>query len=114
MCRSVGGIVGIALLQTGLARNAQLQQHNLVSGVTVYSEPLQQVVEKLQAGFMATGSAADMASRQSMAVVYQMVQAQAQMLAYIHVFSLVGVIALLMFPLAWLLHQTADGTSAAK
>lgn len=106
MSRAVGGTVGIALLQTGLARRAQYHQHNLVAQLTAYNAPFQHTLDKLQAGFMAAGSSAQLADLQALAVVYRMVQAQARMLAYISVFSMVALAALLILPLALFLHRT--------
>lgn len=106
MSRAVGGTVGIALLQAGLSRNAQYHQHNLVAQLTPYHAPFTQALDKLQAGFASAGSSPGVADLQSLAVIYRLVQTQAHMLAYLTVFSLVAVAALLVAPLVLLLHRT--------
>lgn len=113
MFRAVGGTIGIALLQTGLSRTAQYHQHSLVTELTPYHAPFNQVLDKLQAGFTAAGASPGVADLQSIAVIYRLVQAQAHMLAYLNVFSMVAIAALLVVPIALLLHKThTNGTSA--
>lgn len=112
MCRAVGGIVGIALLQTGLTRTAQYHQHNLVTGLTTYNASFEQALAKLQAGFFSAGANPQLADLQSLAVIYQMVQAQARMLAYINIFTLVAIASLLVIPLVFFLHRTRTNGTA--
>jgi len=91
--------MGVALSQTVRARREQFHQSRLVEHLgswnPFYNDTLSRIQEYLN-GRAATGSS----SGTSMAIVNQMVQTQAALLAYIDVFVALGVIAMVMVPLA--------------
>jgi DHA2 family multidrug resistance protein len=99
LARNFGGSMGVALSQTVLARREQFHQsrpvEHLGSWNPFYNDTLNRIQEYLN-GRAATGSS----SGTSMAIVNRMVQSQAALLAYIDVFVALGVIAMVMVPLA--------------
>src|SRR5664279_3420643 len=99
LARNFGGSMGVALSQTVLARREQFHESRLVEHLgswhPIYNDTLNRIQSYLN-GRAATGSS----SGTSMAIVNQMVQSQAAILAYIDVFVALGVIAIVMVPLA--------------
>src|SRR6202795_5341241 len=91
--------MGVALSQTVLARREQFHESRLVEHLgswnPIYNDTLNRIQSYLN-GRAATGSS----SGTSMAIVNHLVQSQATILAYIDVFVALGVIAMLMVPLA--------------
>jgi DHA2 family multidrug resistance protein len=102
----------LALSQTVLARREQFHQSRLVEHLgswnPIYNDTLTRIQGYLN-GHAATGSS----TGTSMAIVNQMVQGQATMLAYIDVFVVLGVIAMVMVPLALTL-RTVNRSAGAK
>jgi DHA2 family multidrug resistance protein len=80
--RNLGGSVGIALATTFLAQRSQFHQHNLVSHVTVWDPATQARLAQWTSHFLAQGSDSFTAQRQALAMLYQDVVGQAQVLAY--------------------------------
>jgi len=105
MSRAVGGSAGVALLQAELHRRSQLHQGRLVADLSPYNDVFQRTVDHLQATWASLGAGPDLATTRAFGVVYQLAQGQARMLAYIDVFTLTAGIALVAFPLAFVLHR---------
>jgi MFS transporter, DHA2 family, multidrug resistance protein len=112
LARNFGGSMGVALSQTVLARREQFHQSRLVehlgSSNPFYYDTLNRIQTYLD-GHAATGSS----SGTSIAIVNQMVQSQATILAYIDVFVALGVIAIVMVPLALTL-RAVHGSASPK
>jgi len=98
LARNLGGSVGIAITGTIVSQRSQFHQSRLVDHVSAYSaqtsEALGQITSVLGAS-APTGKA--------LAVIYQTVQKQAAMLAYIDVFLLMALITLCIIPIAFFL-----------
>jgi DHA2 family multidrug resistance protein len=111
LARNFGGSMGVALSQTVLARREQFHESRLVEHLgswnPIYNDTLNRIQSYLN-GRAATGSS----SGTSMAIVNQMVQSQAAILAYIDVFVTLGVIAMLMVPLALTLRSVNRSAGA--
>ncbi|MBE3134830.1 MAG: DHA2 family efflux MFS transporter permease subunit [Acidobacteria bacterium] len=117
--RNIGGSIGIAVVQTVLARDRQAHTNVLGSHVTLYDPSAQQVLENLRAAFVARGSDVVTAASRAQAAVWGMVQKQAGMLAFLDTFVLLGVVFLAMMPLVILMkrpqhHDEAAGGGTAQ
>jgi DHA2 family multidrug resistance protein len=111
LARNFGGSMGVALSQTVLARREQFHQSRLVEHLgswnPFYNNSLSQIQTYLS-GRAATGSTGGT----SLAVVGQAVQSQVSLLAYIDVFVALGLIAVIMVPLALSLRTVNTGGGA--
>ncbi|TWJ19806.1 DHA2 family efflux MFS transporter permease subunit [Geobacter argillaceus] len=113
LLRNIGGSVGIAIAATMLARDAQFYQTGLVANVTPYSFATQSTLNALKHGVMARGVDAVTADTKSLALLYGMIRRQAGMLAYNHIFWIVGLAFLVVIPLILLLKRTGAGGGPA-
>lgn len=109
LLRNVGGSVGIAVAATMLSRQTQFFQNTLVDSVTPYSPVAQQKLELLKQGFMLRGLDAATAHKASLAAINGIVQRQAGMLAYNHIFWIVGLTFLGVIPFLLLLRKQKIG-----
>jgi MFS transporter, DHA2 family, multidrug resistance protein len=111
--RNIGGSFGIALSTTMLARSQQTSYSRLSENVSPYSPAASSLLQQLQAGFMARGSDAAAAMKQAYAAVGGMVQRQAAMLSFIHVFQLLAIIFVAVLPLLFLMRRPRRGSMVA-
>jgi DHA2 family multidrug resistance protein len=102
LSRNLGGSIGISMVQTLLARRSQFHQTRMVEMLTPYDPNYQQALRDIQ---QAMGGSA----RSGLAVLYEMVQHQVTMLAYIDIFYLLGWASLCMVPLTLLLRKAPPG-----
>jgi MFS transporter, DHA2 family, multidrug resistance protein len=112
LARNFGGSMGVALSQTVLARCEQFHQSRLAEHVGSWNPFYNDTLDRIQ-GYLNGRTATGSASGTSMAIVNQMVQTQATLLAYIDVFVALGVIAVVMVPLALTL-RTVNRSAGAK
>jgi DHA2 family multidrug resistance protein len=99
LARNFGGSMGVALSQTVLARREQFHQSRLVEHLGSWNPFYNDTLSRIQ-GYLNGRTATGSASGTGAAIVNQMVQSQATLLAYIDVFVALAVIAMLMAPLA--------------
>jgi len=109
LLRNIGGSVGIAVAATLLARYAQFYQNTLVDGVTPYSPVARQQLELLKQGTMIRGADAFTAEKTALALLYGTLQRQAGMLAYNHIFWVIGLAFLGVIPFLFLLRKQKTG-----
>jgi DHA2 family multidrug resistance protein len=112
LARNFGGSMGVALSQTVLARREQFHQNHLVEHLGSWNPFYHDTLNRIQAylnGRAATGNS----SGTSAAIISHMVQSQVTILAYIDVFFVLGLIALVMVPLALSL-RTVNRSAGAK
>jgi len=107
LLRNVGGSVGIAIAATLLARESQFFQNTLVSNTTPFSPAMQMKMAALKQAAMARGLDAATADQSSLAIIYGMVRRQAGILAYNHIFWIIGIAFLVIIPLLLLLKRPA-------
>jgi DHA2 family multidrug resistance protein len=112
MMRNIGGSVGIAILDTYIARREQANQVTLIRHVTPYSPQTDRVLSHLEQAFVAAHSSAVGALHQAQAELYAIVQQQAAVLSYIQSFWLVGAVLVAMIPLVLLLRKPVPGAAA--
>jgi DNA-binding transcriptional LysR family regulator len=112
LARNFGGSMGVALSQTVLARREQFHQSRLVEHIGSWNPFYSDTLNRIQ-GYLNGRTATGSSSGTSMAIVNQMVQTQATLLAYIDVFVALGVIAVVMVPLALTL-RTVNRSAGSK
>ena len=105
LMRNSGGSIGIALMTTFLARNAQVHQATLVTHTTPYDPAFQNMVTQLMAS-MHTDIAT--ATQQAYATVYGMVVRQAMVLSYIDNFRLMAFLCLACVPAAFIFKRVRN------
>jgi MFS transporter, DHA2 family, multidrug resistance protein len=109
LSRNIGGSVGISLVTTMLARRAQFHQSVLVAHLSPYSAHFMNTVRVLEHGFASSGAGAVMATQQAYAAIGGMVAQQSSLLAYIDNFWLLGMSALALVPLTFLMKKSKPG-----
>jgi DHA2 family multidrug resistance protein len=101
LMRNTGGSIGIAIMTTFLARNAQVHQAYLTEHTTPYDPAFQQMFEQIKASLMQTMDAVS-AAQQAYATVYGMVVKQAMVLSYLDNFRILAVLCVLCIPAAFI------------
>ncbi|HET6250774.1 MAG TPA: DHA2 family efflux MFS transporter permease subunit [Tepidisphaeraceae bacterium] len=110
LARNMGGSVGISLVSTLITRRGQFHQTILAGHVIPTNPASQRMIHGMVATFTAHGgSALPFANLQARRMIYQMVQQQSQMLAYIDVFRLLALGCALMIPLLFLIKANKPG-----
>jgi MFS transporter, DHA2 family, multidrug resistance protein len=99
LMRNAGGSVGIAIMTTLLARNAQIHQAVLTTHTTEYDPAFQQMVTQIKGPLMAQADALT-ATQQAYQVIYGMVLKQAMVLSYLDNFRILAVMCFLCVPAA--------------
>jgi DHA2 family multidrug resistance protein len=112
LARNIGASVGIATVTTMLDRRAQFHQARLMEGVNDYSASYHNMLNGLQAKLVAAGSTVAHASSQAHGMIYNTVQRQAVMLAFIDNFKMLGVVFFAIIPVLLLMRKprAAAGT----
>ena len=109
LARNIGGSIGISLVTTMLARRTQFHQANLNNDIRAGNPQLQAMIAETTRALVAKGSSAYQASHQAYAIVANMLDRQATMLAYIDNFWLLGVCVLVMLPFVFLMKKVKPG-----
>src|SRR5580765_2218443 len=105
LARNIGASVGIATVTTMLERRAQFHQARLMEGVNDYSASYHNMLNGLQAKLVAAGSTAAHASAQAHGMIYNTVQRQAVMLAFIDNFKMLGIVFFAIIPVLLLMRK---------
>jgi len=105
LTRNVGGSIGIAVVQTVLARSRTSHARTLAEHVSVWNPVARQLLQRIQHGFTARGADAMTASRQATGVIWGMVQRQAALLSFLDVFRLLGLLVVGMIPFVFLMRK---------
>ncbi|HEY1422399.1 MAG TPA: DHA2 family efflux MFS transporter permease subunit [Candidatus Acidoferrum sp.] len=112
LARNVGASVGIATVSTLLQRRTQFHQAQLMEHVNFLSAAYHNMIAGTQAKLMLVGSSAHQSATQAYGTVYNTVQRQATMLAFIDNFHLLGIVFLLVIPALMLLKRPPKGAAA--
>jgi DHA2 family multidrug resistance protein len=107
LMRNIGGAVGIAMVQTMLARERQTHTNILVSHVTGYDPASQQFLASMKSAFVARGSDGVTAVQQGYGAAFGLVQRQAAMMSFIDAFWAMGVVFLALLPVILLMRKPA-------
>jgi DHA2 family multidrug resistance protein len=105
LARNIGASVGIATVTTMLDRRTQFHQARLMEGVNDYSASYHNMLNGLQTKLVAAGSTVAQASAQAHGMIYNTVQRQAVMLAFIDNFKMLGVVFFSIIPVLLLMRK---------
>ncbi len=111
--RNIGGSFGIALATTMLARSQQTSFSRLGENVTDLDPNTVSMLEQMRQGFMARGADAATALSQAYAALGGVVQREAAMLSFIHVFQVLAIIFVAVLPLLFLMRRPRRGKVVA-
>ena len=103
VARNLGGSIGISAAATILARSTQVHQNYLVDHLVPSSPAYQQAIANTTAVLTAEGMPAARAPMAALSHISQVMMQQATLLAYIDVFRVFAIVALLMAPVALIL-----------
>ncbi len=113
LARNIGGSVGIANVATLLARRAQVHQATLVAHFTPYDAPYRSASAGAQQMLTMQGSSTALAHLQAQGLLYGNLVRQANMLAYVDAFSLLGWTFLAMIPFMFFMKSAKPRTGAS-
>ena len=105
LARNIGASVGIATVTTMLERRTQAHQARLADHVNALSAAYHNTLSGTQVRLVAAGSGLSQASAQAHGMIYNTVQRQAAMLAFIDNFKMLGVVFLAVIPVLLLLKK---------
>jgi MFS transporter, DHA2 family, multidrug resistance protein len=107
--RNIGSSIGTSMVTTLIARRAQVHQNYLVSHVTPGNPTFSETVTALAHRLNVAGLDSYLALRQAYGRTYRATVAQATTLAYIDTFSILAVVAAIMFFLSFALKKNEPG-----
>jgi DHA2 family multidrug resistance protein len=105
--RNLGGSAGIAILTTWLARQTQTHQARLTGHVTAWDPATRQRLDLLEGIYRQAGADPFTAQGQALQRLYEEVQRQAAMKAYLDDFRLLAVLFVVFVPLVWCMARPA-------
>jgi len=105
VARNLGGTLGISVAQTLLASNRQIHQSVLVETLNPLDPRYNDWISKAQGAFAGVGDAAVT----PVAVLYQQVQREATMLAFLDVYRQLMIVVLIVAPLVFLMRAGKSG-----
>jgi len=103
--RNLGGAVGTSFLVAYLSRHRQISRVDLVSHLHHGNVFFDRYLSALQQSAIRTGSSVADASQRSLAQLQQLVDSQANVLAFVSAFFVLGVIVALLVPLPFLMKR---------
>ncbi len=113
--RNLGGAVGVSFLVSYLSRHRQISRVDLAAHLHHGNVFFDRYLAALQQAAIRSGSSVAEAGRHSLAQLDQMVDAQANVLAYISAFFVLGVIVACLIPLPFLMKRpNADDVAASQ
>jgi DHA2 family multidrug resistance protein len=112
--RNLGGAIGVSFLVTYLARHRQISRNDLVAHLHHGNPFFDRTFSALQRSAIMTGSSVADASHRALAQLQMMVDAQANVLAFISAFFVLGVIVALLVPLPFLMKRPSREDMAAS
>jgi MFS transporter, DHA2 family, multidrug resistance protein len=105
LARNVGASVGIATVTTLLERRTQVHQSQLAEHVNGFSAAYRSLLNGTQVRLVSAGSGLAQASAQAHGMIYNTVQRQAAMLAFLDNFKMLGVVFLAVIPVLLLMKK---------
>jgi len=113
LARNIGGSVGIANVATLLARRAQVHQAMLVAHLTPYDAPYRIAGQGAQQMLMMQGASSAAAHLQAQGLLYGNLVRQANMLAYVDAYWLLGWTFIAMVPFMFLMKSAKPRSGAS-
>ena len=112
LVRNIGGSIGIACTTAFLVRMGQVHQNYLGANLASTDPSLTNAARGL-AGYLATGGSDPVdAQHKALGAMYQMVQQQASLMAYVDSFRLLGYMSLLCVPVVLLFRGSRRSTTS--
>ena len=111
LLRNLGGSIGIALVETMIARRSQFHQDALITHVTRAQQSFRTATSGMSAQLFHRGLSQPQAARQTTLRLYNSVITQATVQSYMDVAWLLAVVCLVMVPLALLLKKSDPKTT---
>jgi DHA2 family multidrug resistance protein len=105
LARNIGASVGIATVTTMLDRRAQFHQARLTEHANAFSAAYHNMLNGLQTKLVAAGATTAHASAQAHGMVYNTIQRQAVMLAFLDNFKMLGVVFFAVIPVLVLMRR---------
>jgi MFS transporter, DHA2 family, multidrug resistance protein len=105
LARNIGASVGIATVTTMLQRRAQVHQAQLMDRVNDYGSAYHNMLSGLQTKLISAGSSMAHATAQAQTMIYNTVQRQATMMAFIDNFKMLGVVFFAVIPILALMRK---------
>ena len=112
--RNLGGAVGTSFLVTYLTRHRQISRVQLAANLHHGNPFFDRYLSALQQSAALGGSGAANAGQHALAQLQQLVDAQANVLAYISAFFVLGVIVALLIPLPFLMKRPSPEEMTAS
>lgn len=103
--RNVGSSVGTSIVTTLIVRRSQFHQSRLVAGTTMGNTKFLGMMNGMAQELVHAGLSLHEAQRQALARIYATVQMQSAALAYIDTFWVLGIAAVIMFGLSFVLKK---------
>jgi DHA2 family multidrug resistance protein len=113
LARNIGGSVGISFVTTMLDRRSQKHLSDLTSHLTGANAQFQAMLHGIAQQLVSHGASPADAQRQAYAVIQNMVQRQATMLAYLDNFHILGYAILAMIPAVFLMKKAKSSGGMA-
>jgi MFS transporter, DHA2 family, multidrug resistance protein len=104
LMRNIGGSIGIAMVTTLLSRQAQVRQVSLVAHTTPFDPQFHHQLAALETA-LTPHSGAYAAHQQALELIYELVQQQARLWAFVYNFRLFGLLCLGCLPVVFLLKR---------
>jgi DHA2 family multidrug resistance protein len=104
LARNVGGSVGISLVTTMLDRRTQFHQSRLAEHVTPFSQMYRHMIDLMTP---------HLGMHRALGVIYELLQRQAGMLAYVDCFYVLAIAFACMIPFVFMLQSPKPGKVAA-
>ena len=111
--RNIGSSVGTSMVTTLLARRAQFHQSNLAYHATNFDPAFQSQVAGLSKQLVESGISAADSQAHAYGLIYQLIAAQSQTLAYVDTFMILAAGAGIMFLLSFLVRRNDPGGGGA-
>src|SRR5271157_513194 len=108
LLRNLGGSFGVAFVTTLLARRAQFHQARLVDHLTPFDLPYQSMLQKGRALLGAHGLGGTLADKGVLGLMYKDLIREATMLAFNDTFFLLGIMAVFLLPIVYVLRRGAQ------
>ena len=114
LARNIGGSSGIAMVTTMLARRSQFHQNVLISHLTPSDSNYREMIDHAARMLRAQGSSAPQAVEQAHALLYQLVQRESAMMAFLDNFWLLGVTFVALIPVMFLMKRNVAQKGAPE
>ena len=113
LMRNLGGSIGIAATATMLARRSQSTAAILGNNVNAYNPAARSMFAATREAFIKAGSDPVTATSRAYAALSGMVHRQATMVAFVEIFTLLGIIFIALVPLVFLMKRPRGKAPAA-